>query len=405
VGQLPDYMVPAAFVPLAELPLTVNGKLDRKALPAPADDAYARRGYEAPRGELETVLAQLWAELLGLERVGRHDHFFELGGHSLLAVRLLSRALDGGMKLSAIDLFEAPVLKDLASRVEMDMDPRVSGVLPVRLAGTQPPVFFVPTGYGDFSYVSTLAKEMEVDSPIYALPWPSFKDRSLTLEEIATHTLLTMKKIQPRAPYRIAGYSSGAILAYAITQQLLRFDETVSFLGLIDAPLPANSPKKSDAEIILEMVFEPLESLDDERFELLQRCARNSSVPQLLQKAQEIGAIVVEADFYETVETYIHFQHALLNYQVPSLQVEIHQFYASELPENFRAGRTPDATEAKKIAPMHGWDRVLNPEAIHAIPIPGDHVTMMAVPENRRILARALSLCLSSTPHPRTIGP
>ncbi|WP_429496550.1 amino acid adenylation domain-containing protein [Paraburkholderia youngii] len=405
VGQLPDYMVPAAFVPLAALPLTVNGKLDRRALPAPQDDAYARRAYEAPRGELETVLAQLWAELLGLERVGRHDHFFELGGHSLLAVRLLSRALDGGMKLSAIDLFEAPVLKDLASRVQMDMDPRVSGLLPVRLAGTQPPVFFVPTGYGDFSYVSTLAKEMEVDSPIYALPWPSFKDCSLTLEEIATHALLTMKKIQPRVPYRIAGYSSGAILAYAIAQQLLRFDETVSFLGLIDAPLPANSPKKSDAEIIFEMVFEPLESLDDERFELLQRCARNSSVPQLLQKAKEIGALVVEADFYETVETYIHFQHALLKYHVPSLQVEIHQFYASELPQNFRAGCIPDTTEAKKIAPMHGWDRVLNPEAIHAIPIPGDHVTMMAVPENRRILARALSLCLSSTPHPRTIGP
>ncbi|NVH78586.1 hypothetical protein FSB08_41275, partial [Paraburkholderia sp. JPY432] len=65
VGQLPDYMVPAAFVPLVALPLTANGKLDRKALPAPQDDAYARRAYEAPRGELETVLAQLWAELLG----------------------------------------------------------------------------------------------------------------------------------------------------------------------------------------------------------------------------------------------------------------------------------------------------------------------------------------------------
>ncbi|RWQ27709.1 MAG: non-ribosomal peptide synthetase, partial [Mesorhizobium sp.] len=75
-ARLPDYMVPSAFVRLAALPLTPNGKLDRKALPAPADDAYARRSYEAPRGAVETALAQIWAELLGVERVGRHDHFF-----------------------------------------------------------------------------------------------------------------------------------------------------------------------------------------------------------------------------------------------------------------------------------------------------------------------------------------
>ncbi|NVI09627.1 amino acid adenylation domain-containing protein, partial [Paraburkholderia sp. JPY454] len=117
-ARLPDYMVPSAFMRLSELPLTVNGKLDRKALPAPADDAYARRGYEAPRGELETVLAQLWAELLGLERVGRHDHFFELGGHSLLAVRLLSRLSQiAGVELSLAMLFARPVLGDLAANI------------------------------------------------------------------------------------------------------------------------------------------------------------------------------------------------------------------------------------------------------------------------------------------------
>ena len=84
-------MVPAAYVRLEALPLTPNGKLDRKALPAPDGDAYATRGYEAPQGEIETRLAAIWAEVLKLDRVGRHDNFFELGGHSLLAVRVVTR--------------------------------------------------------------------------------------------------------------------------------------------------------------------------------------------------------------------------------------------------------------------------------------------------------------------------
>ncbi|HEU0055021.1 MAG TPA: amino acid adenylation domain-containing protein, partial [Longimicrobium sp.] len=118
-AKLPEYMVPAAYVRLDALPLTPNGKLDRKALPAPEGDAYARRGYEAPVGETEQALAEIWSELLGVERVGRWDHFFELGGHSLLAVRVISRVRQVlGAEMAIGDLFERPALADLSRAID-----------------------------------------------------------------------------------------------------------------------------------------------------------------------------------------------------------------------------------------------------------------------------------------------
>jgi amino acid adenylation domain-containing protein len=116
-GSLPEYMVPAAYVALEQMPLTPNGKTDRKALPAPEGDAYARRGYEAPATETETVLAEVWSEVLGVERVGRHDHFFELGGHSLLAVRLIERMRQRGLHAEVQALFITPTLCGMAERV------------------------------------------------------------------------------------------------------------------------------------------------------------------------------------------------------------------------------------------------------------------------------------------------
>ncbi|HEX7814095.1 amino acid adenylation domain-containing protein, partial [Dyella sp.] len=113
-AALPDYMLPAAFVTLDTLPLTPSGKIDRKALPAPDEEAFMRRAYEAPRGEIEQRLAQVWSELLGIERIGRHDNFFELGGHSLLAIQLMGRLRRLGLSIEVHALFATPTLADLA---------------------------------------------------------------------------------------------------------------------------------------------------------------------------------------------------------------------------------------------------------------------------------------------------
>ena len=135
-AALPEYMIPAAFVPLDTFPLTANGKLDRKALPSPEDSL---RGYEAPQGELETVLAAVWAEVLKLDRVGRHDNFFELGGHSLLALRVIAKLRQAlGVELTIADLFNRPKLADLAGILQSAADSKLPPIEIAERSGSIP---------------------------------------------------------------------------------------------------------------------------------------------------------------------------------------------------------------------------------------------------------------------------
>jgi amino acid adenylation domain-containing protein/non-ribosomal peptide synthase protein (TIGR01720 family) len=116
--RLPEYMIPSAFVVLDTLPLTVNGKVDRKNLPADDESSRVRRRYEAPQGEVEKKLAQIWQEVLRVERVGRHDNFFELGGHSLQTVSVIERMQHQGLRADVRTLFTASSLAELASTVD-----------------------------------------------------------------------------------------------------------------------------------------------------------------------------------------------------------------------------------------------------------------------------------------------
>jgi non-ribosomal peptide synthase protein (TIGR01720 family) len=114
--RLPEHMVPGAFVALERLPLNANGKVDRRALPAP--ERGAAEGYVEPRSEVEEVLSGIWAEVLRVERVGVHGNFFELGGDSILSIQVVSRARQRGLKLTPRQLFERPTIARLAEVVE-----------------------------------------------------------------------------------------------------------------------------------------------------------------------------------------------------------------------------------------------------------------------------------------------
>ncbi|AIQ89309.1 Amino acid adenylation domain-containing protein [Methylobacterium oryzae CBMB20] len=247
-ARLPDYMVPAAFVRLDALPLTPNGKLDRRALPDPDVDAYARQAYEPPREGIEAVLAGLWQELLGVERVGRHDSFFELGGHSLLAVRLLSRLRQLGYAsaLSVNQIFQNPKLQDLAVVLQGNQLAEGS-IVEIRKGKSDIVLFALPTGHGDISYVHELSKFLSDKISIYAIIWPNSLSAFRDLNQLAEQICESMRSVQKNGPYRLLGYSSGGLLACAIAQQLANTDENVSFVGLIDtAILRGRSTRKSD---------------------------------------------------------------------------------------------------------------------------------------------------------------
>nr|WP_271608500.1 thioesterase domain-containing protein [Bradyrhizobium sp. CCBAU 21359] len=150
-----------------------------------------------------------------------------------------------------------------------------------------------------------MAAEIDADCPVYALPWPPFDDvRPPTLEAVAAEVILAIKQIQPRGPYRFAGYSSGAILAYAIAEQLLSGDEVVSFMAFIDVSLPAASSNGSLKDLAREFVLDRCGILRDAYHEILERDCEQASISELLEKAQQIGALAPDHDLHSDVSMY-----------------------------------------------------------------------------------------------------
>ena len=240
--MLPVHMVPSAFVILEKPPLTPNGKVDRKALPAPdASTLTEDTARVEPRNETEQVLAAIWAETLGLPTVGVHDNFFDLGGHSLLTLRLQKHVLKQlGQKLALASFFQYPTVAGLAaSLARPESGDHNSGVLTVDSKGGKTPLFCLHF----LSAAQNLAKHLGDERRIYGVEnpiddeineWRRSQRDPISLENLAGQYVTKIKKLEPKGPYHLAGYCFGGLLAFEVAQQLARQGDQVGALVFID---------------------------------------------------------------------------------------------------------------------------------------------------------------------------
>uniref|UniRef100_UPI000A4277B1 non-ribosomal peptide synthetase n=1 Tax=Nocardia amamiensis TaxID=404578 RepID=UPI000A4277B1 len=260
VGEfLTGYMVPAAIVVIDTMPLTVNGKLDRRALPAPQ---FQQREFRAPATPVEEIVAAAFAEVLGLDRFGMDDNFFEHGGNSLIAAKLTARLSAGlGTKVPVMRVFTAPtpagVVADLARRAsgQVETEAAFDMLLPLRPGGSAAPLFCVhPVSGISWSYAG-LAAYLDPDRPLYGLQTPvlATADAAMpdSIEGWAARYLEQIRSVQPEGPYHLLGWSFGGVIAHEMAVQLQREGETVALLAVMDSYMadPPGTPVSDAGQV------------------------------------------------------------------------------------------------------------------------------------------------------------
>jgi thioesterase domain-containing protein/acyl carrier protein len=399
-SQLPGFMVPAIFVEMDVLPMNTSLKVDRKALPKPELSSLSGSKFEAPKTPGEKLLADVWKELLGVEKVGIHDDFFELGGHSLAAVQMMSKVkAETGVKLPLTTLFQHSTVEKLAVQLNGFHNKKYQGqanghsvenqgfssLIPIREGGSKPPLYLVHGGGLHVLFYQNLVKYLDEDQPIYALQAKGLDGQEApldTIEEMAAHYIREMLAKNPAGPFCLAGYSLGGLIAWEMAKQVKEKGKEVLMLSLFDAVAKyewagegssgkwKKRLKKTGFNLGL-MLKDPAAALEYKKHVLkmnfqhqkgkMLMAYRNNSTQEIEEGYLPFGKEVYE----KSLEAYDKYELQALDIQVDLFKAKEQMFYLHD-------------------PVFYGWDRFAK-RGVLTHEIEGNHLTLFDEPHGQEV--------------------
>lgn len=440
--HLPSYMVPNFFMFLDTLPLTANGKIDRRTLPAP-DLSNQESGeiFVAARDDLEQELTEIWELVLNVKPIGIQDNFFDLGGHSLLAVRLFSQIEQTfGKNLPLATLFRAPTIEQLASFLRQDKpaDELWGSLVPLQTEGSKQPLFCIHGGGFNVLIYRQLAQYLlDSDRPVYGLQARGLDGESGSLadriEDMATDYIHQIKTIQPQGPYLLSGLSNGGNIALEMAQQLQASGETVALVAMFDSYGPEGAKLLPSfprflSSLLYVLRYSVPRSIVQSRQSGQNVIATklNDAIDRLLRSRET--SVATEQDSVENLEyqhtstsrehaleammnrvsSYI-LEHSPWSFFSPSAQLKdsndsvastlkkledsYSKAYKAYTPKPYQGKivvfQAMESPPGYHIDPKLGWEQIAKDE-LELYKIPGNHTSIMASP----ILAEKMKACL-----------
>lgn len=392
---LPPYMVPATYIVLDKMPVTSNGKVDRKSLPSPEPVAQSAQDARAPETATERKLAQIWQQILNvpLEAISATTSFFDLGGQSFLSVRMMAKIKQQfQIELPLAILIQADTIAVLAEKIEAHQQGLLDGVgnapsalvlLREHTPALAPPLHLIhPVGGNVLCYRGLVAELKVLPRSYYGLQsFAALQERTAayTLESIATRYITALKTAQPQGPYDLAGWSMGGVIAVEMARQLLAAGEHVNHLLLLDAPAPLDHVMP-DTSACIRWFFRDLHGTDalwmDDYLEDIEQQNKDIQWSAVLDHVLAHGLVpdgTTREDLDAVFTMFVMNLRALRQYQPKSLKGVGRVLIA-------RADQQPIDELKQHVAandPAWGWREWIQ-QPLEVCTIAGDHYTIFA---------------------------